>query len=50
MRMVLDILVVVAVLGVLAGIMVHQFTRWLRDIPIDFDTSINLLAGEWSVA
>jgi molybdopterin/thiamine biosynthesis adenylyltransferase len=30
-----------------AGLMVHQFTRWLRDLPIDIDTSINLLAGEW---
>ncbi len=32
-----------------AGIMVHQFTRWLRGIPVDFDTSLNLLAGEWAV-
>jgi sulfur carrier protein ThiS adenylyltransferase len=31
-----------------AGIMVHQFTRWLRGIPADVDTSLNLLAGEWS--
>jgi sulfur carrier protein ThiS adenylyltransferase len=28
--------------------MVHQFTRWLRGIPIDRDTSLNLLAGEWA--
>jgi sulfur carrier protein ThiS adenylyltransferase len=32
-----------------AGMMVHQFTRWLRGIPIDRDTSLNLLAGEWTV-
>ena len=34
--------------GIAAGLMVHQFTRWLRDIPIDPDTTINLLAGEWT--
>lgn len=32
-----------------AGLMVHQFTRWLRDIPTDLDTSVNLLSGEWTV-
>jgi len=32
-----------------AGLMVHQFTRWLRGIPVDRDTSLNLLAGEWAV-
>ena len=36
--------------SIAAGIMVHQFTRWLRGIPIDFDTTLNLLAGEWTVA
>lgn len=36
--------------SVAAGLMVHQFTRWLRGIPLDFDTSLNLLAGEWNVA
>jgi len=30
--------------------MAHQFTRWLRGIPVDFDTTLNLLAGEWAVA
>jgi molybdopterin-synthase adenylyltransferase len=35
--------------SIAAGLMVHQFTRWLRDMPIDIDTSLNLLAGEWSV-
>jgi sulfur carrier protein ThiS adenylyltransferase len=32
-----------------AGMMVHQFTRWLRGIPVDRDTSLSLLAGEWTV-
>lgn len=36
--------------SIAAGIMVHQFTRWLREIPVDRDTSVNLLAGEWAVA
>ncbi|TWT64369.1 ThiF family adenylyltransferase [Rubinisphaera italica] len=35
--------------SIAAGLMVHQFTRWLRDYPVDFDTSLNLLAGEWHV-
>ena len=35
--------------SIAAGIMVHQFTRWLRDIPTDVDTSVNLLSGEWTV-
>ena len=32
--------------GIAAGMMVHQFNRWLRDIPIDFDTTLNLLSCE----
>ena len=32
-----------------AGLMVHQFTRWLRKLPIDPDVSLNLLAGELSL-
>jgi sulfur carrier protein ThiS adenylyltransferase len=32
-----------------AGIVVHQFSRWLRGLSTDSDTSINLLAGEWTV-
>ncbi len=32
-----------------AGFMVHQFTRWLRGIPVDRDVSLNLLAGELAV-
>jgi hypothetical protein len=35
--------------SIAAEIMVRQFTRWLRSIPVDFDTTINLLAGEWTV-
>jgi sulfur carrier protein ThiS adenylyltransferase len=35
--------------SIAAGILVHQFTRWLRGIPVDFDTTLNLLAGEWTV-
>ncbi len=32
-----------------AGLLLHQFTRWLRGIPIDPDQSLNLLASEWQV-
>jgi sulfur carrier protein ThiS adenylyltransferase len=35
--------------GIAAGMMVHQFTRWLRGISVDRDTSLNLLAGEWTI-
>jgi sulfur carrier protein ThiS adenylyltransferase len=35
--------------SIAAGLMVHQFTRWLRGIPVDRDTSLNLLAGELAV-
>jgi sulfur carrier protein ThiS adenylyltransferase len=33
--------------GITAGLMVHQFTRWLRRLPTDPDISLNLLAGEY---
>jgi sulfur carrier protein ThiS adenylyltransferase len=33
-----------------AGLMTHQFTRWLREIPVDPDITLNLLAGELIVA
>ena len=36
--------------SIAAGLMVHQFTRWLRDLPTDADTTLNLLGGEMSVA
>ncbi|MBN72681.1 MAG: thiamine biosynthesis protein ThiF, partial [Gimesia sp.] len=32
--------------SIAAGLMVHQFTRWLRGIFLDHDISQNLLAGE----
>ena len=32
--------------SVAAGLMVHQFTRWLRHLIVDRDVSMNLLAGE----
>ena len=35
--------------SIAAGLMVHQFTRWLRGMPVDRDTSLNLLAGEWAI-
>jgi sulfur carrier protein ThiS adenylyltransferase len=33
-----------------AGLMIHQFVRWLREQPTDFDLSLNLLASELTVA
>lgn len=36
--------------AIAAGLMVHQFGRWLRNLPLDADLSVNLLASEWSVA
>jgi len=35
--------------GIAAGLMVHQFTRWLRGLPVERDASFNLLAGEYIV-
>jgi len=35
--------------SIAAGIMTHQFTRWLREISVDFDSTFNLLAGEITV-
>jgi hypothetical protein len=32
--------------GIAAGLMVHQFSRWLRGMPVDTDAALNLLAGE----
>ena len=29
-----------------AGLMLHQFTRWLRGLPVESDQTLNLLAGE----
>lgn len=36
--------------GVAAGLMIHQFSRWLRGLQTDFDITLNLLASEMSVA
>ena len=36
--------------GIAAGLMTHQFTRWLRDLPVDPDVSLNLPAMELVVA
>ena len=35
--------------NIAAGMMVHQFTRWLRRLPVDQDAVLNLLASEWTV-
>ena len=35
--------------NIAAGLMLHQFTRWLRGLPVDQDASLNLLAGELMV-
>jgi sulfur carrier protein ThiS adenylyltransferase len=35
--------------GICAGLMVHQFARWLRELPLDRDLSLNLLASELAV-
>ncbi|HBN77268.1 MAG TPA: thiamine biosynthesis protein ThiF [Planctomycetaceae bacterium] len=32
--------------SIAAGLMIHQYARWLRGIKIDFDVSLNLLASE----
>jgi sulfur carrier protein ThiS adenylyltransferase len=32
--------------NVAAGLLIHQFARWLRDQPVDADVSLNLLASE----
>ena len=32
-----------------ASSMLHQFTRWLRGMPVDRDVSLNLLASELAV-
>ena len=36
--------------AIAAGLMVHQFTRWLRKLPVDADLAVNLLASELAVA
>jgi molybdopterin-synthase adenylyltransferase len=36
--------------NIAAGLMLHQFCRWLRRQPVDSDLSLNLLASELAVA
>ncbi len=36
--------------SIAAGLMVHQFSRWLRSLPIDCDTTLDLLAGDWTAS
>lgn len=36
--------------GIAAGLMLHQFTRWLRGLPLEHDLSLNLLASELGTA
>ena len=35
--------------SIAAGLMVHQFTRWLRGLPADQDAILNLLSSELSI-
>ncbi|WP_339629434.1 ThiF family adenylyltransferase [Gimesia maris] len=35
--------------NITAGLMVHQLTRWLRDISMEADMTLNLLSGEMAV-
>lgn len=32
--------------NIAAGLMLHQFSRWLREAPVDIDLSFNLVASE----
>jgi sulfur carrier protein ThiS adenylyltransferase len=32
--------------SIAAGLMLHQFTRWLRGVAVEADMTLNLLAGE----
>ena len=35
--------------AIAAGLMLHQFTKWLRGLPVDADVMLNLLAAELTV-
>jgi sulfur carrier protein ThiS adenylyltransferase len=35
--------------NVAAGLMVHQFTRWLRNRTVDRDVTLDLAAGQWTM-
>ena len=36
--------------NIAAGLMLHQFTRWLRGLSVERDLTLNLLAGELAIA
>lgn len=36
--------------NIAAGLMLEQFSRWLRDLPVDGDLHLNLLSSELTVA
>ena len=36
--------------AIAAGLMVQQFTRWLRRLPVDQDLALNLLASELAIS
>ncbi|PHR88203.1 MAG: thiamine biosynthesis protein ThiF [Blastopirellula sp.] len=35
--------------SIASGVMIHQFTRYLRELPTDHDSTINLLSAEWNI-
>ena len=36
--------------SIAAGLMLEQFSRWLRRMPVDADITLNLFASEWACA
>ena len=36
--------------SIAAGLMLGQFTKWLRGLPLERDLSLNLLAAEMNVS
>jgi len=36
--------------SIAAGLMVHQFSRWLRALPLDYDSTLDLLAAHFTVS
>ena len=35
--------------NIAAGLMLHQFTRWLRGLPVDLELTLNMLASELTI-
>ena len=35
--------------SIAAGLMLSQFTKWLRHLPVDFDCQLNLLSAEMAI-